>query len=179
MTGRRMALAGMLGLAILFSGAKSAQAQSYFYGYYYPDEHRFHSAQLNTNVLDYSTVTPMWNALHDTKSGYSYPIVPTNSLLHRPPLPSPQTPPQTKLKVTLPDAKAVVWFNGYLTSSMGTQRVYQAPPMKPGMYDYTLKVSYNQGGRVVIEERTVTVRAGQSYSVDFTQNVAAASAPRE
>jgi len=72
-------LFSFLGVACLLAAASSAQAQGYFYGYYYPDEHRFSSNMLIEQASDYTTVTPMWNATHDTRSGYSYPRVPTNT----------------------------------------------------------------------------------------------------
>src|ERR1700677_2411707 len=62
---RRFLLSAVLGLSAAMFLANVSQAQSYFYGYYYPEEGRFASTKLNHGMYTYSTVTPFWNALND------------------------------------------------------------------------------------------------------------------
>jgi uncharacterized protein (TIGR03000 family) len=66
---RRFLLSAVLGLSAVMFLANVSQAQSYFYGYYYPEEGRFASTKLNHGMYTYSTVTPFWNALNDAKYG--------------------------------------------------------------------------------------------------------------
>lgn len=75
-----------------------------------------------------------------------------------------------RIHVTVADPTAQVWLDGAPTTSRGTLRQYETPELEPGKKSsYTLKVSQNRGGQVVIEERLVEVSAGQASSVDFTQ----------
>jgi hypothetical protein len=56
----RFLLTCVFGFAALLSASNVCRAQSsYFYGYYYPDEHRFASSKLNMGIYTYSTVTPI------------------------------------------------------------------------------------------------------------------------
>lgn len=181
MVNKRLLTVAFLGLASLLAGARPAQAQSYFYGYYYPDEHRFHSAQLNTGVYNYSTITPMWNALHDTRSGYSYPIVPTNTPLPSTPsyFPAPPKSEVGTIRVMVPESHAIVWFGENQTKSTGTERVYQTPAMKPGRYEYQVKVTYTQAGQKMVQERSINLTAGESVVVDFNAAVPASSLAKQ
>jgi uncharacterized protein (TIGR03000 family) len=173
MVNKRLLPAAFLELASLLMAARPAQAQSYFYGYYYPDEHRFNSWQLNTGVSSYSTITPMWNAQHDTRSGYTYPIVPTNTPLPSTPSYLPATPKSeiSTIRVMVPDSQAIMWFGENQTKSTGTERVYQTPAMNPGRYEYQVKVTYTQAGQKMVQERTVNLTSGQSVVVDFNATV--------
>ena len=189
---KRLLVLGFLGLASMLVGARSAQAQSYFYGYYYPEEHRFTSWQLNTQVDDYTTITPMWNALHDGRSGYSYPNVPTNTPMPATPSPYPSRPltqqarmarpvtQQAAIRVMVPDSrgKGRYWFGGYKTRSTGTERVYQTPALQPGAHDYQVKVAYTQAGQKMVQERTISVTPGQSLVVDFGATMSTATVAR-
>jgi uncharacterized protein (TIGR03000 family) len=179
---KRLVVALALGIGCWFAGANAAQAQSYFYGYYYPDEHRFNSPMLNTGVYNYTTVTPMWNAAHDYQYGYpsrSYMVPTTSPLPTTSPIPSPKllgmnTPAPANIRVTLPDGAASVWFEGNSTKTTGTDRVYQSPPITSGTtYSYRVKAAWTEGGRQIVQERTVAVGAGQTAVLDFTQTLSA------
>jgi uncharacterized protein (TIGR03000 family) len=102
-----------------FGSASAGQAQSYFYGYYYPQEHRFNSSMLNTGVFNYTTVTPMWNAANDSRFGYpSRPyMVPTTS-----PLPTTSPIPSPNLLGTNPAAAP---------ANFGASRPYMVPTTSP------------------------------------------------
>ena len=178
---RKLVLSALLGLAAVLVVANASQAQGYFYGYYYPDEHRFNSSQLNTQIYDYTTITPAWNSMHDTRSGYSYPKVPTNTPMPTTPSPYPSRPltQQANIRVIVPNSQAVVWFGGYKTQSTGTERTYQTPTLKPGTsYDYQVRVAYTQAGQNMIQERTIRVTPGQPVVVDFNSTMATAIVAR-
>jgi len=176
---KRFLVATALGLTFWFGGAGAARAQSYFYGYYYPDEHRFNSSMLNTSVYDYSTVTPVWNATHD--SLYSSPsrlwTIPTNyqSLTMAAPAMAPRAVATNaavpaNIRVVLPSGTATVWFEGNQMRTGGTDRVYQSPPIASGStYSYHVKAAWMDGGQQVVQERTVAVTPGQTTVVDLSQ----------
>src|ERR1700689_2669032 len=108
---KRSIVALAFGICCWFTRANGVQAQSYFYGYYYPDEHRFNSPMLNTGVYNYTTITPMWNAAHDYQYGYPsrlYSVPTTSPLPTTSSFPSPgpiskNTPAPANIRVTLPD----------------------------------------------------------------------------
>ena len=78
--------------------------------------------------------------------------------------------------MVVPNSQATVWFGGYKTNSTGTERAYQTPALQPGSsYDYKVKVTYTQDGQQLVQERTISVAAGQAQVIDFTDRAAAAS----
>jgi uncharacterized protein (TIGR03000 family) len=74
-----------------------------------------------------------------------------------------------RIDVRLPDPAGEVWFDGQKTDLTGARRTFATPPLPSGTYTYNISAAWYQGGRLVTEERTVTVRAGSSALVDFTQ----------
>lgn len=74
-----------------------------------------------------------------------------------------------RIEVRLPHPDAEVWFDGRKTDVIGARRIFITPPLPAGTYSYNISAAWHQGGRLVTEERTVTVRAGSSTLVDFTQ----------
>jgi uncharacterized protein (TIGR03000 family) len=179
---KRFLMTLALGFCGWFAVANAAQAQGYFYGYYYPDEHRFNSPMLNMGVYNYTTITPMWNASHDSQ--YPYPTrlysvpttspLPTSSAFPSPPPISKSAPAPANIRVVLPQATAKVWFEGHSTQTTGTDRVYQAPPIASGTtYSYHINGVWMEGGRQVEQERTIAVGPGQTAVLDFTQALTA------
>jgi len=72
--------------------------------------------------------------------------------------------------VVVPDPNAVLWFNGYQTSTTGTTRHFDTPALQPGRdYTYTVKATWLQGGQPTSAERVVHLTAGSRRVVDFTQ----------
>ena len=158
---RRFALPAVLGLAMVLLAGNAIQAQSVFYGYYYPTENRFVGRGLSTTFSDHHRSVPMWNPL-----------------LQRPRAAAPTAPAvpaagPASVRVIVPQAQAVVWFGNHQTRSTGIERVYQTPALNPGSYDYQLKVSYMQDGQPLALERTITVTPGQTVVVDFTSTATA------
>jgi uncharacterized protein (TIGR03000 family) len=74
-----------------------------------------------------------------------------------------------RVKVTLPDADAQVWFEGQLTRQRGTERGFVSPRLDPGQeYLYDVRARWTENGREVERTRTVRVRADGVATVDFT-----------
>lgn len=77
---------------------------------------------------------------------------------------------QAHLRIILPDATAQLWFDGTLTTNTGAQRDFDTPALKRGgEYFYHITAAWNQGGRIVTQERQVTIHAGDAWVIDFTQ----------
>ena len=150
MLNNRCLTLAVLVVAALLAAGKSAQAQDYFFGYYYPSEHRFHSDELNTKVYDFG--------------GYG-PLVVGNKDAVTQPQPSPAT-----VRLVLPDPLAKVWFDGTLTTSTGKVRNFTTPPLDPGTAQYyKLKILYVRDGKEIVLERTVTVLPGHTAVFQFSQ----------
>jgi uncharacterized protein (TIGR03000 family) len=73
------------------------------------------------------------------------------------------------IEVRLPDANGEVWFDGQKMQQTGAVRSFTTPPLDPGSHTYQVTAAWSQDGRVVTQERTVRVQAGESVRVDFTQ----------
>lgn len=108
-------VSAILGMAMVLSGASTTQAQDYFYGYYYPGSHRFHTNDVASN--GYDSYDPANATLYDLRYG---PIQPVSAA-------SPAS-----IRVFLPDASAKVYFDGQGTTSTGTSRIFTTPPLEPG-----------------------------------------------
>jgi uncharacterized protein (TIGR03000 family) len=80
--------------------------------------------------------------------------------------------------VTMP-ADAEIWFQGTKTTSTGTVREYQSPPLAPGTrYTYELRARWRQNGHEVTQTQQVEVTAGIRVNVHFpVQPTKAATAP--
>jgi uncharacterized protein (TIGR03000 family) len=83
-----------------------------------------------------------------------------------------------RVEVKLPDANGEVWFDGQKTRQMGATRTFTTPPLD-GTYQYQVSAAWHQDGRLVTQDRTVSVKPGANVTVDFTQGVRPASAQDE
>jgi uncharacterized protein (TIGR03000 family) len=74
------------------------------------------------------------------------------------------------VRVRVPRADARVLIEGQEMKQTGTERLFESPPLEQGKdYNYTIKATWNDGGREVSREKTVNFRAGQEVGVDFTR----------
>jgi uncharacterized protein (TIGR03000 family) len=87
--------------------------------------------------------------------------------------PSADAPPaaipdqRAHVTVTVPP-NAQVWFNGTLTTSTGSDRHFDSPPLTSGrQYTYDVRATWNQDGQPVTQEQKVTVTAGAYVSAVF------------
>jgi uncharacterized protein (TIGR03000 family) len=78
---------------------------------------------------------------------------------------------KARIEVLLPDPEAQVLMDGYRTSSTGTNRVFETPPLSPGkIYSYRLAASWAENGKFVTREKEVMVAPGKVTVVDFTMS---------
>jgi uncharacterized protein (TIGR03000 family) len=79
-------------------------------------------------------------------------------------------PRDALVHIRVPQADARVFIEGQQTKQSGTERVFVSPPLEQGKdYNYTVKATWNDGGREVTREKTVTFRVGQEVGIDFTR----------
>lgn len=65
---------------------------------------------------------------------------------------------------------ANVWIEGDLTTQRGTLREYVSPPLTPGKdYQYTIRVDWMEGGKVVSQTKKVLVRAGELHCLGVVE----------
>ena len=79
---------------------------------------------------------------------------------------------QCTLRVLVPSPTAKVYIADQLTQQQGTERLFISPQLdSAATYTYTLKVQWIENGREQTRERTVTVCAGSSVTVDFANQL--------
>ncbi len=73
-----------------------------------------------------------------------------------------------RIEVKVP-ADAKVWFNSLETTTTGTTRLFESPPLQPGhKYAYEFKAQWNENGKTVSKTRQIDVFAGAKLQVEFT-----------
>jgi uncharacterized protein (TIGR03000 family) len=79
-------------------------------------------------------------------------------------------------------ANAELWVDGSKTTSTGSVREFQSPPLTPGQYTYEFRAHWTENGRDITQTRKVAVSPGAHVAVMFqidpgqTQTVGAANA---
>jgi uncharacterized protein (TIGR03000 family) len=100
---------------------------------------------------------------------YSDVMPPYNPTVSPPPIQANANTAQ--MDVFVPDENAQVWFDGNLTSSKGSTRYFDSPPLQAGSkYQYVLRAAWTQNGQPMTAETVVSVTAGSQVVVDFTQS---------
>jgi uncharacterized protein (TIGR03000 family) len=77
--------------------------------------------------------------------------------------------PDTSAHVTVSvPADAEIWFDGTKTTSTGSVREYESPPLTPGgRYTYDVRVRWTENGHEVTQTQQVEVTAGTRVDVHF------------
>jgi uncharacterized protein (TIGR03000 family) len=71
------------------------------------------------------------------------------------------------LRVRLP-AGAELLVDGTRTKQTGPERLFESPPLPPGKrFIYSMKATWKEGGKEIVQEKTVRVEAGRETPVDF------------
>jgi uncharacterized protein (TIGR03000 family) len=66
-------------------------------------------------------------------------------------------------------ADAKVRFDERETKQSGTDRLFETPPLTPGSdYFYQVTARWQEGGKEVVQTRTLRVRANETSTLDFT-----------
>lgn len=75
---------------------------------------------------------------------------------------------ETRLTVKVP-SDARVYLGGNETSAKGETRVFRTTGLKEGKgwSDYTIKVELNRGGRTIVKEKRIDLRAGETQEIEF------------
>jgi uncharacterized protein (TIGR03000 family) len=82
-------------------------------------------------------------------------------------------PNAVHLNVRVP-SNAEVWIEGQKTNQTGRSRFYVSPPLTPRKsYTYEIKARWMENGQEMDQTRTLTVRAGDRQTVDFSDYGAA------
>jgi uncharacterized protein (TIGR03000 family) len=122
----------------------------YPYGYSYPTY--YYDNNYYNDYVPYQTYVPNYN-YND--------VAPANAVAAN----------TAQIEVLVPRADAQITFNGNPTATQGTRRDFDTPALQPGgNYSYTVRASWNEGGRTVTEECTVPVVPGARQLVDFNVN---------
>jgi uncharacterized protein (TIGR03000 family) len=62
---------------------------------------------------------------------------------------------------------ANIWFDGTATTSTGTVRQFNSPPLTPGKHSYEIRARWSEDGREVTQTQRVEVTPGAHVSVSF------------
>ena len=72
------------------------------------------------------------------------------------------------IRVDIPDNYGVLYVEGELLRTYGTARQLQSPPLPPGKpYPLHLRCVFAVGDKLLIEDKQVLIRAGESSAVTF------------
>jgi uncharacterized protein (TIGR03000 family) len=184
----RRSTAGAAALATVASLLLASSAPAQSAGGYYYETHRYgynpgyYAARVPTPVPDYAA-SRAWakTAPSSATSGaYVHYFSPAPaaapgvagprgaagswSLRAEAPAPAATT---ARIEIRVPEG-AVVTLAGQKTRQTGALRQFESPPLVPGKeYTYDVTVTWNEGGREVVETRELLVRAGDRLSASF------------
>jgi uncharacterized protein (TIGR03000 family) len=82
-------------------------------------------------------------------------------------IPVPQSAP-ANIRVEIPDTVGVLFLGDDYLACRGTLRYLQSPMLAPGQsYSVSLRAGWMVGDRILIEERQIELRAGETTAVTF------------
>ncbi len=88
-------------------------------------------------------------------------------LQHQAVLPRP-TADRACILVQIPNPNGLLYVDDHLTNSRGTSRQLESPPLTAGQsHVFRLRAGYMVGDNFLIEQKTVSVRAGENATVTF------------
>ena len=91
------------------------------------------------------------------------------------PVVAPASAETIQINLQVPEG-AKVYFNGAATKQTGMSRTFISSSLIPGIqYGYTVRVQWNEGGRLVERTRDISFMAGDHVSLDFTPSAQTAS----
>jgi uncharacterized protein (TIGR03000 family) len=139
--------------------------------YYPPPYYPGYASGPGPSYYSGGTPTPSVNMMSIPGASYTYGAADAERQVL---VPDPSGPVRTApldaavIRMYVPEPNAQVWFNGVKSSSLGTTRYYVTPELPQGKpYHYEIKASWERDGKLVTEERAVTVRNGKTTVVDF------------
>lgn len=149
-----------------------------YYGDYYPyyyDTYPYISsnATYDSGYTGSSISTDAYGSYPSVSSGATYDSGYSISSISTPPYPYSDPSLQSDLRNVVHitarvPADAELWFEGSKTVSKGPVRVFQSPPLTPGVrYTYDLRARWNENGHEVTQTQKVEVTAGDDINVSF------------
>ena len=144
-------------------GYRPYRYRNFYYGDYSP--HYNYDPSLYGGSVDNSLLLRMGDGITDN-SGYRGLTAEQTGAADNAPA---ATPADTTayLNIRVP-ADAQIWVEGNKTTSTGTVRAFQSPPLTPGSsYTYDIRATWNENGREVTQTQKVNVTAGGDSNVVF------------
>ena len=97
---------------------------------------------------------------NETRSAESY------DAFYPPPEVLPTFDTSAHIRVTVP-ASAEIWFDGTSTTSTGTVRHFNSPPLASGNYSYEIRARWSEDGHEVTQTQRVEVTPGAQVNIGF------------
>jgi uncharacterized protein (TIGR03000 family) len=114
------------------------------------------------NFYDDSGYSP----LYDGGATYGTSAAGANQASYPPPAAEIPSDTSAHVTVTVPPG-AEIWFDGTATTSTGTVRQFESPPLTPGKHSYEILARWNENGHEVTQTQRVEVTPGANVSVSF------------
>jgi len=90
------------------------------------------------------------------------------ALTRSPVVPSLPEPAPAVIRVEIPDTDGLLYIDGVMCRTSGTLRYLESPPLPPGKdYPLLLRGVFKVGTHLLIEEKQLVLRAGESNEVTF------------
>ena len=90
------------------------------------------------------------------------------SVFHTPETPPLPTATPGLLLVQIPDPYGLIFVDSELVRTKGTSRQFESPPLALGKaYPLNVRAAYAIGDKLLIEEKQVLLRAGETIPIDF------------
>jgi uncharacterized protein (TIGR03000 family) len=140
----------------------------YYGGYRYPYAHYGYYPDLYNTYPSYdSGYFGSYGAapLYSGDATYGTPSSDTYQAFYPPPTVIPSDT-GAQVTVTVP-AGAEIWFDGTATTSTGTVRQFNSPPLTPGKHSYEIRAHWSENGHEATQSQRVEVTPGAHISVSF------------
>ena len=155
----------VLTVGALLGTPRSAGAQHY-------DWHHHHHHSYYDDFLHHHYHDHLWDLLYYSRTRALYPSLASYRSYYQavPPLETMVGGNRCRVELRLPVADAEVFVDGAKTTSLGLNRVFESPELKPdATYSYRIAAFWKRGDELVKDERNVQVKAGRTSLVDFTR----------
>jgi uncharacterized protein (TIGR03000 family) len=143
------------------------QGSAYYGGHRYPYGHFGYSPYYGSySPYDIPTYNSGYSPLYYGDATYSTPSSSTYQAFYPPPPVTMPSDTSAHISVTVP-AGAEIWFDGTATTSTGTVRQFNSPPLTPGNHSYEIRARWSENGREVTQTQRVEVTPGAHVNAGF------------
>jgi uncharacterized protein (TIGR03000 family) len=139
-----------------------------YWGYGYYPYYGSYDSYYPYYDYDYPTYSGSYSTYGDVAAddGYSTPAPASGYQALYPSTATVKPDNAATISVKVP-ADAQVTFNGTPTTSTGTFRQFESPPLAAGKYAYDVQARWHENGKEVIQTRQIIVAPGAHVEVDF------------